>query len=291
MHKLQAIGNALATGIRKQKKVVALLALGVVLGGAGTALVGAAIPDADGKIHACYSTGMLGRVRIIDSPSQTCRSGETAISWDQSAGSGGGAAGGFISNNLPDSTFRMASLQYRDLKNITFSGSEWVGSDLTGSHLTGSSFTGNTFKPGPDAHDYMNLAGVVAAGVNFSSSYFEFNFRAPGANFSGANFTNATFEGGLDGAGVSATDFTDANFQNANFTGTIFKPYPGAPNFGPPWNQFKGGDFSGAQFVDANLNGVMFTGSSFVSAIWDNTVCPDGSNSDSHGNTCVGFGL
>jgi len=132
---------------------------------------------------------------------------------------------------------------------------------------------------------------VDAHGVNFSGSYFEFNFRAPGANFSGANFTNATFEGGLDGAGVSATDFTNTNFQNANFTGAAFIVWPGAPNFGTPWNQFKGGNFSGAQFVNANLNGVLFIGSNFTTATWNNTVCPDGTNSDSHSNTCVGFGL
>jgi hypothetical protein len=36
---------------------------------------------------------------------------------------------------------------------------------------------------------------------------------------------------------------------------------------------------TGANFTDANLLGV----------IWSNTTCPDGSNSDNHGGTCVGY--
>lgn len=291
MRKLRTIGSNLVVGIKKQTKLVTILAVSVVVSVLGAALVSAAIPDANGKIHACYTTGVLGRVRIIDSPTQTCRNNETAISWDQSGGSAPAAPGGFVSSNLPNSKFRVASLPYRDLQNMNFTGSTWEASDLTGSNLVGSNLTNNTFKVMLNPSNYMSFIDADAHGVNFTGSYFEFNLHASGANFSGANFTNVTFEGGLDGAGVSATDFTNANFQNANFTGSIFIPYPGAPGFPPAWNNFKGGDFSGAQFVNANLNGVVFTGSNFTTATWSNTICPDGTNSNSHGNTCIGFGI
>ena len=63
----------------KQAKFLAAIALAAVIGGITTAGVMAAIPDANGTIHACYTTGLLARVKIIDSASQTCGSGETAI--------------------------------------------------------------------------------------------------------------------------------------------------------------------------------------------------------------------
>lgn len=53
--------------------IVAMVTVG------GTAL--AQIPDADGVIHGCYAKN--GALRVIDSPSQACKRGETAISWSQ----------------------------------------------------------------------------------------------------------------------------------------------------------------------------------------------------------------
>jgi len=47
----------------------------------------ASIPDSNGVIHGCYknSTGML---KVIDSSSQTCVSGETALNWNQTGPQG-----------------------------------------------------------------------------------------------------------------------------------------------------------------------------------------------------------
>jgi type VI secretion system secreted protein Hcp len=55
--------------------------------GAGGAIAVAAIPSADGTIHACYATGTdttgaSGRLRVIDE-SNECQGGENAISWNQ----------------------------------------------------------------------------------------------------------------------------------------------------------------------------------------------------------------
>lgn len=47
----------------------------------------ASIPDASGVIHACYTSGPSGRVRIIDDATASCNNNETAIAWNQ-AGSG-----------------------------------------------------------------------------------------------------------------------------------------------------------------------------------------------------------
>ncbi|HUC20808.1 MAG TPA: hypothetical protein VMR98_04925, partial [Candidatus Polarisedimenticolaceae bacterium] len=42
----------------------------------------AAIPDANGTVHACY-TNVIGTLRIIDSPTASCNIAETPISWNQ----------------------------------------------------------------------------------------------------------------------------------------------------------------------------------------------------------------
>ncbi len=67
-----------------------------------------------------------------------------------------------------------------------------------------------------------------------------------------------------------------------------------------PQADFTGSDLSGANLSYAYLDGANFTGANLAGAnlasarliavTWSNTTCPDGSNSDSHGNTCVGYG-
>jgi type VI secretion system secreted protein Hcp len=50
--------------------------------GAGGALAVAAIPAADGTIHACYNNDG-GALRVVDSDNQCSTDGESAISWNQ----------------------------------------------------------------------------------------------------------------------------------------------------------------------------------------------------------------
>src|SRR5690348_383117 len=53
--------------------------------GAGAAVAFAAIPAADGTIHACINPASTppGAVRIIDDATQTCAAGETPLTWSQ----------------------------------------------------------------------------------------------------------------------------------------------------------------------------------------------------------------
>ena len=74
---------------------------------------------------------------------------------------------------------------------------------------------------------------------------------------SGVNFSNAN----LTGADLSANTLTNTNFANANLT-------------------------------NANFGGDTVTGTTTVTGvIWSNTICPDGTNSNADGSTCVGHGL
>lgn len=64
-----------------RRNVVAYLALVAALGAAG-GVAYSSIPDAQGVIHSCFDD-MTGALRVIDSPSDTCRTGQTALDWNQ----------------------------------------------------------------------------------------------------------------------------------------------------------------------------------------------------------------
>lgn len=46
------------------------------------AIASAAVPDTGGTIHGCRNN-LLGLLRVVDSASQSCNSGETSLNWDQ----------------------------------------------------------------------------------------------------------------------------------------------------------------------------------------------------------------
>jgi type VI secretion system secreted protein Hcp len=58
--------------------------------GAGTAVAIAAIPGADGTIHACYTTTgtPTGAVRIVDETTTSCPTGEAYVTWNQTGPTG-----------------------------------------------------------------------------------------------------------------------------------------------------------------------------------------------------------
>jgi hypothetical protein len=71
----------------KTRVLISLLTASVLTVGS-TVVVLAAIPDTNGVIHACYTTGLFSRVRIIDSANSNCNFGETALTWNQAGPQG-----------------------------------------------------------------------------------------------------------------------------------------------------------------------------------------------------------
>lgn len=134
---------------------------------------------------------------------------------------------------------------------------------------------------------------ATAPTLPFSCSYcvlYPVADKFKGKDLSNAMITRSEFQG----ADISGINFTGAvmsnvNFANANLTGANFT---NAGNY-PGWN-FAGVDFENANltnvnFTDTNLQGARnLSTATITGAIWKNTKCPDGTNSDENGNTCVG---
>jgi uncharacterized protein YjbI with pentapeptide repeats len=228
--------------IKKHSRMLIGTVIGVVLGGGLATAAFASIPDSNGKIHACYSN-LTGATRLTNSPTASCRGGETAISWDQSAG-----PGRLLS--LVGASLDAVSFEYRDLSGVDMHGSEllgaWKGTNLSGANLSNTSY---------------NMTGFVN-----------------GTNLTGANLTGSTF---LEASFAFGANLTNANFGDTNITSTSFDSTYGAVIVA-------GTNFTNAHFVNSTLTGTNFTGAILTGATWSATTCPDGTNSDSDGNTCIG---
>ena len=105
-----------------------------------------------------------------------------------------------------------------------------------------------------------NLSGAVLIGANLRDAVL------PGANLPGANLSSAN----LSVAELSGANLSGANLSGANLNST---------------------DLVNATLNEADLTGATGTPFGAGNAIWGNTTCPDGTNSDAHGNTCVGHFL
>ena len=96
----------------------------------------------------------------------------------------------------------------------------------------------------------------------------------PGQTFQYANFS---------GSNLAYSDFYRQNFTNATFRGANLRA-----------TDFREADLTGADLTDADLTRVWGPNSTFnnytvvTGVVWSNTICPDGTNSDANGNTCVG---
>jgi uncharacterized protein YjbI with pentapeptide repeats len=112
----------------------------------------------------------------------------------------------------------------------------------------------------------INMQRTNASGTTFTGAWM------PSSFFGGTFFHNAI----LADADLSYSQLPDTEFNGAVATAT----------------DFRNCDFNDNNWSDANLTGANFTGATFSGEqYFDNTTCPDGTNSDSHGSTCIGYGM
>jgi fibronectin type III domain protein/pentapeptide repeat protein len=118
----------------------------------------------------------------------------------------------------------------------------------------------------------------------------------PDGNLTGANLTEADLDpleqdlkfkvSDLSGANLSGATLTDAQVNNAILNDIDLS---GASLIGASIQsaEMMEANLTDANLTDANLNGTSLAGSTFTGTTWSNTTCPDGTNSDNDGGTCV----
>jgi hypothetical protein len=134
------------------------------------------------------------------------------------------------------------------------------GQNLSGKYLPGCAFS------------YAKLVGTdLSSAVLIGASI-------PWIDGTSAVLTNAD----LTGAGLSYAKLINANLTNAKLSWARLDhaTLSGAT--------LTGANLSFANFTGANLTGAVLTGANLYLVKWSNTTCPDGTNSDTHANTCVG---
>jgi uncharacterized protein YjbI with pentapeptide repeats len=149
----------------------------------------------------------------------------------------------------------------RDLNHVNL-----TGTNLSGFHMEGVNLTG------------ANLSFATLIGTDLRTATLEATILIE------ANLTNATLIGRATLAGAIMTDaiLIDASMGGANLT----KAYLTGANLTGAILRFA--NLAGANLTDANLTGANLTDAILTDVIWDNTTCPDGTNSDDNGGTCVG---
>lgn len=108
-----------------------------------------------------------------------------------------------------------------------------------------------------------------SGGSSFPFVCFECSFgNNTGDRLAGKNLTDAILVGSeFNNLNLKDTNFSRANLKQTNFNGANLSHA-----------NFETADLTDADMNETNLEGVK----------WNNTTCPDGSNSNTNGNTCDG---
>lgn len=126
---------------------------------------------------------------------------------------------------------------------------DWSGCDLNGANLSHAGLIDANL-----SNAFLSRADLTSASI-------------VGADLTNANLTSAI----LNDASLYSANLTDANLTNAS----LIETYMDSANL-------TNANLTGANLIDAVLAGANLTG-----VVWNNTICPDGTNSDDNGNTCI----
>jgi hypothetical protein len=135
-----------------------------------------------------------------------------------------------------------------------------------------------------------DLAGADLEHTNFSSNSL-LGTVLSNADLTGANFTDS---------GLTAANLSGANLSGANLSGVVSGRITGTPlklpaswqllngNLVGPGARLEVADLSNVTFVNADLVAADLYRADLTSTTWQNTICPDGTNSGNDGGTCTG---
>ncbi len=207
---------------------------------------------ANNVIYAC-SQKQTGNLRIVAAGS-ICKPDEVGVSWNIQGPAGpAGSSGASSSTGLPYDCSNLCNLgPYAD---------KFAGKDFTGAQLYNCYFIS------------ADISGVIFKNGNLDQCLF-----------TNSNLTNADLSNLVNGYGNQmSVDMTGANLTGANFSKDLLQN-----------SKFQNANLQNTNFSNANLVRVNFGGAQHMSTdnlsgtTWNYVTCPDGSNSDNNGNTCVG---
>ena len=255
-----------------------------ILGSVTTSQVNAVIPDSNNTIHACYTTGLLAAVKIVDAT--TCGIGETHLTWQQ-----GGSAAGVLRSDIAGKDLSGSQMVYWDLRNMNLAGTILTAANLTGVDLRGATLTNGIFNSTDFSRADMtntNWSGTSMVGSQFN------NTDLTGVTFSNADLASTNFfNQNLSGRNLSSVlRFEGFSMSLGNFSGVTLPSSPNFKNANMNGVNMNNNNFTGADFTGANLVGSTFTDSTMTDVTWVtgeySAVCPDTTVASSNGDTCAG---
>jgi uncharacterized protein YjbI with pentapeptide repeats len=183
---------------------------------------------------------------------------------------------------LTDANLSNLNLADGDLMEVDFTGAILSGTNLAGATLTYVTSGGITGTPsalpanwaliggyliGPQAElSDDDLSGLDLSSLDLRGTIFE------GGDLADTKFMDADLTGAyLDFANLTDADLNSADMEVVNFRDSVLT----------------GADLADGNFTDANLVGANLNGADLANATWVNTTCPDDTNSDNDGHTCV----
>ena len=196
-------------------------------------------------------------------------------------------------------------------------GANLTGADLSGVNLSGTTLTGANLT---DANlsdvtlidcnlEQANLTDANLTDAVLSEGFYETAAYLASANLTGANLTGANLSFVyLVGAVLTHTDLSGTYLGYATLDSVESGGITGMPVLPTNWGlvggyligpsatlidaNLTGLDLDDADLPDANLTGANLTGATLAGATltgvtWSNTTCPDGTNSNNDGDTCI----
>jgi uncharacterized protein YjbI with pentapeptide repeats len=158
---------------------------------------------------------------------------------------------------LGGSNLTNADLTDANLTNSNLDLSTVSGATFTGATLTGVSGWGTTGTPASLPSPWVIASGCLIGPTAGLTECSLTNADLSGLDMAGANFAGVKY--------IQGTNFTGANLSSAILTGI---------------------NMAGTNFTKANLTGAQTTDSVFTGVTWDDTTCPDGTNSGTYVNGC-----
>jgi hypothetical protein len=186
-----------------------------------------------------------------------------------------------------------ANLEACGLAWTNLSGDDLTGADLTDAVLEGTNLSHTDLQgarlTGADLQ-YVGNGGITGVPASLPSGWGLAGgyLFGPGVGVDWTDLTGvATFP---------VADLTGANFEGSNLSGDDLSAVVSLEDVNAEYTDLAGADLAGenltgSDLTGADLAGATVTGADVTGVVWSNTTCPDGSNSDGNGGTCVGYGF